>query len=63
MTQATYAQFLQYLKTDLAVSNTSYREIFVEESLQHLGRDFHLLPIVLWQYGLITLKQLEQTYE
>lgn len=58
MTQITYAQLLQFLKTDFAVSNAS-----IEHALQQLGQDFHLLPIALWQYGLLTLSQLDQTYD
>ncbi len=58
MTQTTYAQFLTYLRTELAVSNAS-----IDQASQQLGQDFHLLPIALWQYGLITLRQLEQTYD
>jgi hypothetical protein len=58
MTQVTYAQLLQYLRTDFAVSNAS-----IEQALQQLGQDFHLLPIALWQYGLLTLSQLDQTYD
>jgi hypothetical protein len=58
MTQMTYLQLLQYLKIDLAISSAS-----IEQAVQQLGQDFHLLPIALWQYGLITLKQLDQTYD
>jgi hypothetical protein len=58
MTQITYAQLLHYLKTDFAVSNAA-----IEQALQQLGQDFHLLPIALWQYGRLTLNQLDQTYD
>ncbi len=58
MTQMTYIQLLQYLKIDLAISSAS-----IEQAVQQLGQDVHLLPIALWQYGLITLKQLDQTYD
>ncbi|MGB3295815.1 MAG: DUF2949 domain-containing protein [Phormidesmis sp.] len=50
MTQTTFAQFLQYLQDDLSVSKTA-----IAEARQQLGEDLHLLPIALWQYGLLTL--------
>lgn len=58
MTQTTYAQFIKYLQDELAVSNAS-----IEQALQQLGQDIHLLPIALWQCGLITLQQLDQIYD
>lgn len=56
MTKATFTRFLQYLQDELAISKAS-----IEEALQYLGQDSYLLPIALWQYGLLTLKQLDQT--
>ncbi len=58
MTQTTFAQFLQYLQDELSVSKTA-----IAEALQQLDKDSHLLPIALWQYGLLTLRQLDQTYD
>lgn len=58
MTKTTFAQFLQYLQNELAISRAS-----IEEALQQLGQDTYLLPIALWQYGLLTLKQLDQVYD
>ncbi len=58
MTKSTFAQFLKYLQDELAISRAS-----IEEALQQLGQDSYLLPIALWQYGLLTLKQLDQAYD
>ena len=58
MTKATFAQFLQYLQDELAISKAA-----IEDALQQLGQDSYLLPIALWQYGLLTLKQLDQAYD
>jgi hypothetical protein len=58
MTKALYTQFLQYLQDELAVSRAS-----IEQALQQLGKDSHLLPIALWQCGLLSLEQLDQTYD
>lgn len=56
MKVAVYAQFMQYLQDELAIPQTS-----IEKALHSIGTDSHLLPIALWQYGLLTLKQLDQT--
>lgn len=58
MTKATFAQFLQYLQDELSISLIS-----IEQTLQVLGQDSHLLPIALWQYGVLTLNQLGQVYD
>jgi len=58
MTKATFAQFLQYLQDELSISHIS-----IEQTLQSLGQDSHLLPIALWQYGVLTLNQLNQVYD
>lgn len=58
MTPTTFAQFVQYLQDELAVSKTA-----IATALQDLGKDSHLLPIALWQYGWLTLTQLDQTYD
>lgn len=53
-----YSQFLQYLQDELVVPQAALERIekFIEQ-------DFHLLPIALWQYELLTLKQLDQAYD
>ncbi|ESA37484.1 hypothetical protein N836_02930 [Leptolyngbya sp. Heron Island J] len=49
---------LNFLKNELAVSEQS-----IESALQRSGQDANLFPIVLWQYGLITLEQLDQVFD
>lgn len=58
MTKTTFTQFLQYLQDELAISRTS-----IEEALRQLGQDSHLLPIALWQRGVLSLNQLDLTYD
>jgi hypothetical protein len=52
------AQFLRFLREDLAISH---------ESLALAIRSGHEghgpLPMILWQYGLVTLEQLDQIYD
>jgi hypothetical protein len=54
----TYSQFLRFLKEELAIS-TAYIAIAERHSQQDPGP----LPMILWQYGLVTLKQLDQIYD
>jgi hypothetical protein len=54
----TNANLIQFLQKDLAVSQDS-----INMALRHCEQDPGPLPMVLWQYGLITLGQLEQIYD
>ena len=52
------SQLLKFLKDDLDVSNAS-----LNVALKHWHNDPGPLPILLWQYGFVTLEQLDQIYE
>ena len=52
------ASLIRFLQNDLAVSQES-----INLALRHCEQDRGPLPMVLWQYGLITLEQLEQIYD
>lgn len=58
MAPATYAQFIHFLQEDLAISAAS-----IAVALRHREQDPGPLPMILWQYGLITLEQLDQIYD
>jgi hypothetical protein len=49
---------IQFLQDELAISPAS-----IQVALRHCEQDPGPLPMVLWQYGLITLEQLEQVYD
>lgn len=49
---------IRFLQNDLAVSPDS-----INMALRHCEQDPGPLPMILWQYGLITLDQLEQIYD
>ncbi|MDB9525582.1 DUF2949 domain-containing protein [Oscillatoria sp. CS-180] len=49
---------IRFLQNDLAVSQDS-----IKMALRHCEQDPGPLPMVLWQYGLITLEQLEKIYD
>jgi hypothetical protein len=52
------ASLIRFLQNDLAVSQES-----INLALRYSEQERGPLPMVLWQYGLITLEQLEQIYD
>lgn len=58
MVSARYAKLIRFLQDDLAISPSS-----IHVALKHCEQDPGPLPMILWQYGLITLEQLEQIYD
>ncbi|MEM1251176.1 MAG: DUF2949 domain-containing protein [Cyanobacteria bacterium P01_H01_bin.21] len=51
-------RLLKFLRDELAVPEKS-----IASALQQSDRDTSLFPIVLWQYGLISLEQLDQIFD
>lgn len=49
---------IQYLQETLAVPGDG-----IALGLRQVGQATNLLPIVLWQYGLISTKQLDQVFD
>ena len=66
MGRSNYSQFIRFLQEDLAISSSS---IDLAEracgSFEAGNRepDPIPLPMVLWQYGLVTIKQLERIFD
>lgn len=58
MMSAQHLRFLQFLQNDLDLSAASIA-IAQKQREQDLGP----LPIILWQYGLVTLEQLDQIFD
>lgn len=58
MTPSTYSRLIHFLQEDLSISAAS-----LAVALRHREQDPGPLPMILWQYGLITLDQLEQIYD
>jgi hypothetical protein len=58
MAPSTYSRLIRFLQEDLAISAAS-----LAVALRHREQDPGPLPMILWQYGLITLEQLEQIYD
>ncbi|BAY82114.1 hypothetical protein NIES267_15920 [Calothrix parasitica NIES-267] len=58
VTQSTYSRLIRFLQDDLSISTAS-----LAVALRHSEQDPGPLPMILWQYGLVTLEQLEQIYD
>lgn len=65
MTPTTYTRLIRFLQEDLAISRASIdvaeRVGGNEQRQRH--RDPNSLPMVLWQYGLVTLEQLDKIFD
>jgi hypothetical protein len=58
MPALTYSQFIRFLEDELALSQAS-----IAIAQRSVEQNSGLLPMVLWQYGLITLEQLDRIYD
>lgn len=58
MSPTKYTQFIQFLQEDLSISAAS-----IDMATRHREQDPGPLPMILWQYGLITLEQLDLIYD
>ena len=59
MSKIQLVKFLNFLQTDLAISQDG-----IELALRNLQQNSPiLLPIILWQYGLVDLSQLQQIFD
>jgi hypothetical protein len=58
MSQIGQLQLIQFLQEDLLISPAS-----LAIALRHVEQDPGPLPMVLWQYGLVTLEQLDKIYD
>ncbi|MBE9184191.1 MAG: DUF2949 domain-containing protein [Microcoleus sp.] len=64
MAPATYTKLIRFLQEELAISPAS---IAVAErrgdKQRQRDKDPNSLPMVLWQYGLVTLEQLDKIFD
>lgn len=58
MKPAIYAKLIEFLKEELALSNDSI-EIVRRSVEEHPAP----IPMILWQYGLVTLDELDRIYD
>lgn len=52
------ARLVRFLRDDLLIPDDS-----IQVALRHEGQIPNLLPMVLWQYGLVTLEQLDRIFD
>uniref|UniRef100_A0A832H1M2 DUF2949 domain-containing protein n=1 Tax=Oscillatoriales cyanobacterium SpSt-402 TaxID=2282168 RepID=A0A832H1M2_9CYAN len=52
------ARLIQFLKDELAIPETA-----IAIALRHGDSTSNQLPIILWQYGLITLEDLDRIFD
>ena len=59
MSTAKFTKFISFLQGDLAISKDG-----IELALRNLQQNsLDLLPMILWQYGLVKLNQLDQIFD
>lgn len=58
MPPVTYARFLRFLQEDLLISTES-----IQTAERHVEKSSGSLPMILWQYGLVTIEQLDRIFE
>jgi len=52
------AQLIQFLRWELAIPASS-----IAMALRHPEQESGQLPMILWQYGLVTLEQLDKIFD
>ena len=58
MPSANFARLVRFLQDDLSISQDS-----MAIALRQMESDPGPLPMILWQYGLVTIDQLEKIYD
>jgi hypothetical protein len=51
-------RLIGFLQDDLAIPSTS-----IDLAVRHHPDTLNIFPMMLWQYGLVTLQQLEQIFD
>ncbi len=55
---STVSQLIRFIEEELAIPAAS-----IDLAVRHPEQTPNLLPMVLWQYGLITLEQLDRIFD
>ncbi len=66
MTSTNYARFINFLQNELSISSASIavaERASVTSELPYLQPDSNALSMILWQYGLVTLEQLDKIFD
>ncbi|NEQ35669.1 MAG: DUF2949 domain-containing protein [Okeania sp. SIO3I5] len=66
MTSTNYARFINFLQNELSISSASIaiaERASVTTELPCPHPDSNALSMILWQYGLVTLEQLDKIFD
>jgi hypothetical protein len=66
MGRSNYSQFIRFLQEELAISSSSIdlaERVCGAVGVRNRESDPIPLPMVLWQYGLVTIEQLERIFD
>ncbi len=66
MTSTNYARFINFLQNELSISSASIavaERASVSSELPYPQPDSNALSMILWQYGLVTLEQLDKIFD
>jgi len=58
MQPITYSRFIKFLQEEISLSNNS-----IAIAQKAVADNHSVLPMVLWQYGLVTLDELDKIYD
>ena len=58
MSSITYSRFIDFLQQELSLSTNS-----ITIAQRYVEQNPNLIPMVLWQYGLVTLEELDLIYD
>ncbi|NJL87226.1 MAG: DUF2949 domain-containing protein [Leptolyngbyaceae cyanobacterium SM1_1_3] len=58
MNPKSYSRLIRFLQEELAIAPSA-----IQVALRRVEQDPGPLPMILWQYGLVTLEQLDQIYD
>lgn len=58
MQPITYSRFIKFLQEELSLSNNS-----IAIAQKAVADNHVVIPMVLWQYGLVTLDELDKIYD
>jgi Protein of unknown function (DUF2949) len=58
MYKRNFVQFIRFLEADLAIPTDN-----LLLALRHSEQTPSILPMILWQYGLVTINELDQIFD
>ena len=66
MTSKNYTRFINFLQNELSISSASIavaQRASITSELPYPQPDSSALPMILWQYGLVSLEELDKIFD